>query len=661
MATNIGQLFIDLSTNSAAFSSDMADASAAVKSSTAKMNRVLGKLDKGFVAAGKRVKNFGKSLVSLRGIMSIGALTYLGKGFLDAASEVEEMESKFNAVFGKTAKEVDVWARGFAESIGRSRYEIKTIAADLEATLGPAFTEVTGLSNIMSMALTELALDLSSFHNMTDSDALEKLRAAMNGSSETVIQFGADIKESALAIELNRLGIKKVGDSYTEAQKKLARFNIIIRATRNAQGDAAATQDSYANQMRTLSSRMLELSVSAGTALMPAISSIVQILIKGAPTLEKWVKQFGRWTGTLDETDADKLEIVNRELAKAQRAFANLNRELDANNDIMPHDGFAEVYFETEKWVGLLLRLQKHYQDKIAKSEADATEAARAEAKKRYDAQVEAAEAYARRLLGISESADIEAAKRAKEWAKRIAASVKMPSELVAEGVSIWESLRTPAEKYADEVERINELKRQGVDFGGNYLTILERLEKKYEDTERKASVFGQTLENAFQNAIFSAGSFMDILTAVGKKMLSVVLFGMEGGGGLFGGMINSFGKGLDNIFGNIMPAASGTSSSVGGAFKVGEHGTGEVIMTGAATKVVPLKNAGGGMGGGAIIQVIDQRGADSPPVEVQRGPSDDGRQLYRLFIKAAADDVSGRGDLFNAISRRFDLTAAGR
>ena len=49
MAITVGALVVDLSANSAAFKADLGKSAAALKSSSARMNRSLGKIDRGFL------------------------------------------------------------------------------------------------------------------------------------------------------------------------------------------------------------------------------------------------------------------------------------------------------------------------------------------------------------------------------------------------------------------------------------------------------------------------------------------------------------------------------------------------------------------------------------------------------------------------------------
>ena len=54
---------------------------------------------------------------------------------VEAASNVEEMENKFNVVFGDMSTEMDSWATQFADSVGRNKNSIKSYLADQQNLL----------------------------------------------------------------------------------------------------------------------------------------------------------------------------------------------------------------------------------------------------------------------------------------------------------------------------------------------------------------------------------------------------------------------------------------------------------------------------------------------------------------------------------------------
>jgi len=66
------------------------------------------------------------------------------------------------------------------------------------------------------------------------------------------------------------------------------------------------------------------------------------------------------------------------------------------------------------------------------------------------------------------------------------------------------------------------------------------------------------------------------------------------------------------------------------------------------------------GGGGGEVnlsVQVIDQRGSDSPPVQVSRERGPDGTALLRILIPAIRKDAAQRGDLSQVLEGTWDIS----
>jgi hypothetical protein len=129
----------------------------------------------------------------------------------------------------------------------------------------------------MSKQLTNLAVDLASFNNMADADVLRDLHAALVGSSETMLKYGVIANEAAVKQELLNMAIKP--DDATNQDKVMARYNLILRGTVEAQGDATRTANSLTNMMKRLWGIVSDVAVEVGGALIPALSRIAESVV----------------------------------------------------------------------------------------------------------------------------------------------------------------------------------------------------------------------------------------------------------------------------------------------------------------------------------------------------------------------------------------------
>jgi hypothetical protein len=191
-----------------------------------------------------------------------------------AASDVEEMQAKFNTVFKTVGGSVSKELGNFAKEVNRSRYDLQGFAATFGDIIKPmGFTEESAAD--MSVTLTKLAVDLSSFNNMPMDEAVRRLRGTLIGAHENAAEFGVIINENTLKQELMRMGADKLEGAQKEQAKTQARLNLLLKGTTDAQGDAARTSGSFANQMRGLVDATRDLGVDIGTVLMPYAKELV--------------------------------------------------------------------------------------------------------------------------------------------------------------------------------------------------------------------------------------------------------------------------------------------------------------------------------------------------------------------------------------------------
>jgi len=209
--------------------------------------------------------------------------------FIKQASDAEEIMSKFDAVFKSGTAEARKWAEELSKSIGRSKIDIQQYMATLQDTFVP-LGFARDKSAELSKELTKLGIDLASFNNASEPETINLLTSAIVGNHEAVRRFGISITEATLKQELLNMGFGKGLKVVTEQAKVQARLNIIMRSTSDAQGDAANTADSMANQWKAMTGEIRDLSVELGQAFMPIAKDLVAWARKWIPELANWVR-----------------------------------------------------------------------------------------------------------------------------------------------------------------------------------------------------------------------------------------------------------------------------------------------------------------------------------------------------------------------------------
>jgi len=229
-------------------------------------------------------------------------LAGIGVAALKVASDAEEMESKFNVVFGELAGEAKTWADEFGDSVGRSTASVMGWMAALQDTFVPlGFARAEGAE--LSKTLAKLTVDMASFNNESEANVIRDLQSALVGNHETVRKYGVIITQATLDQELMNMGIRDGIQAATEQQKVQARMNIIIAGTADAQGDAIRTADSFANRMRALKESVKDLLIGLGNQLIPTISTLVEKITGAVEWFsnldDRWKKMIGIFAGTL--------------------------------------------------------------------------------------------------------------------------------------------------------------------------------------------------------------------------------------------------------------------------------------------------------------------------------------------------------------------------
>lgn len=223
---------------------------------------------------GQAMRNIASASLALAGI---GGFGFLVKSMIKAASSAEETQAKFDTVFKNLSGLANTWAESFGQSVGRAERDVKRWMAGLQDTfvpLGIAREEAFHLAK----SLVTLAVDVASFNDAVDADVIRDFTSALVGNHETVRKFGIIISESALRQEAMRQGIEKTYKNLTDLEKVQLRYNLILSGTSDAQGDAARTSDSYANQVKRLYANIDDLKVSMGEELLPTFTDFVKII-----------------------------------------------------------------------------------------------------------------------------------------------------------------------------------------------------------------------------------------------------------------------------------------------------------------------------------------------------------------------------------------------
>ena len=307
-----------------------------------------------------------------------------------AASDMTETQTKLEQVFIDSADSV----RRFAADSDRAMGLSNRAALELTATFGnflQALGQTEEQSRRISQDMVQLSADLASFNNVAGGaeEVSQRLFSGLSGEMEAVRRLGIDLSETAVNLHLVAQGAQRTNGEFTQSQKVLARYELIMQDTRKAQGDFARTSENLANKQRTLDSRFANIQTRIGQGLLPAagllvdafggFADVLDVLVGGGSglldqyirdqkaaaaatsgTTEAVAEQEGEWalSGTALDSFIDGLNAVS-----ASAPTVDMLRRL--KDELRP---MAEAMGETEEKVGefiLVMRQLGYSEDQI--------------------------------------------------------------------------------------------------------------------------------------------------------------------------------------------------------------------------------------------------------------------------------------------------------
>lgn len=238
------------------------------------------------------VAKAGMGVLVKAGAAAVGALGAAGVASVKFASDLTEVQNVVDVTFGKNADTINTWAKKAAGAFGLSELQAKKF----NGTMG-AMLKSMGLSDDavldMSTSMTGLAGDFASFYNLPIEEAFQKIRSGISGETEPLKELGINMSVANLEAYALSQGIDKSYDSMTQAEQAALRYNYLMSASADAQGDFARTNDSLANQLRIAQLEVQNLGGAIGMSLLPMAQEMLGVGIDMLGQLKQGFEQGG--------------------------------------------------------------------------------------------------------------------------------------------------------------------------------------------------------------------------------------------------------------------------------------------------------------------------------------------------------------------------------
>lgn len=253
------------------------------------------------------------------------ALLDIGSAAVDAASDLAEVQNVVDVTFGDNANKIEKWAKNAGNQFGLTETQAKKFSSTMGAMLkssGLAGDKIVDVST----DLAGLAADMASFYNLDFEEAFSKIRSGMSGMAMPLKELGIDMSETALKAFAMEKGFSKSFDSMSAGEKTLVRYQYLMQATADAQGDFSRTADEFANSKRRFATNVEAIKTMLGNTFIGVVTDAMNAVNE---FLKALLPDESKRTVLDDILDIDKK--TEAKLAEIQK----VKEEADTLNEVL--------------------------------------------------------------------------------------------------------------------------------------------------------------------------------------------------------------------------------------------------------------------------------------------------------------------------------------
>ena len=232
------------------------------------------------------VKGAQMALVGLGAVVGIA----VGKTTL-MASEVEELNNKFNVVFEGMQEDTQEWIDNYSAAVARGSDDTKeflTNLQDIQTGFGATIADGAKFGKVV----IGVANDLSSFSNVPIDETFAAIQSGLSGQFRALQRLGVGINVAIIDQSDYAKSIEKTWKEMTNLEKREAILQEIVRQSPNATGqaikswqdydftlgDAAKTSETFANQQKLLPGLIKDIGGEIGSIFLPAATELLKNL-----------------------------------------------------------------------------------------------------------------------------------------------------------------------------------------------------------------------------------------------------------------------------------------------------------------------------------------------------------------------------------------------
>lgn len=224
------------------------------------------------------------------------------KQCVNISSEVQEMQNKFDVVFRGMTEDVEEWAQSYSDSIGRNSNAIKGYMADTQNLMvGMGMEREAGAE--LSKQMITLAMDLASFNNLNETDAVNAMTKALMGESESAKTLGAVLNDNTRAVAMQTMGLTGNYQALDEATKMQVNYQAILNQSADAIGDCERSMGSYQSTLNQTKAKLEEVKTIVGQFFMPTFQKVLTMGSTGLMKLRDYISKITEFAEKIGGTD----------------------------------------------------------------------------------------------------------------------------------------------------------------------------------------------------------------------------------------------------------------------------------------------------------------------------------------------------------------------
>ena len=356
---NDGQIVFEVTADGKHAIADIKEITRAIQTETKNWDKAA---EQSTTNIGNNFSSMLKKLVAGFSAVKIGKeLLQFGKDALEAASDLKEVQNVVDVTFGDNANQIEKWAKNAGDQFGLTETQAKKFSSTMGAMLKSAGLAGDQIVDV-STDLAGLAADMASFYNLDFEEAFAKIRSGISGQTMPLKELGIDLSVATLNAFALQKGLTKTYDKMSQGEQTMLRYQYLMQATADAQGDFSRTSDEYANSMRKLETNINRIKTALGNSFYNAVTDasnwlngFLETLLpdESAPNvLDEFAKIDLKTQDKLDEIAQKRIlkYSMNTAVMTGMSPFAMIDRLIVLSSSLGMLKELLELYSLKPRW-----------------------------------------------------------------------------------------------------------------------------------------------------------------------------------------------------------------------------------------------------------------------------------------------------------------------